>query len=258
MKTDFLSIKLLITLALKFTTIETKLCKYDTEGDYCMVDNFFKTSDVQILCDSTSKYFVLIIWPNSPMVFDDTLNVKNCSFIGLFLYNIHKISLEKRMINSYLSFVYIRSSDFLFSYDQIDFKQSFFTMNNIKTIRFEKEVRYFVNTPKIVFKDSNIKFLTFREMINSNLKSNYLNFVNSNNITNLNSTIENLDIFVFKVRLDNKLLDKDVFAKTKTMYISYQIENVEIGVFNSFRFLKDLSFIMFSLKHLFHQHDNHV
>jgi hypothetical protein len=252
MKTYFLIVLFVFIFCTIFSTMETKLCNYETEGDDCTIDNFDKISEVQIICDSPSKYYILIIWPNSRMVFDQTLNVLNCSFTGLFLNNMHMIPLNKRLINSFISFVYVMNSDFLFLYDKNNFSQNFFNTNNIKTIRFEKDIRYFLNTPKIIFKDAYIKFLTFREMADTKLKSNYLNFANSNNIENLNSTIENLDIFIFKVRLDNKLLDKDIFQKTINMHISYQIEHIEIGLLNSFKYLKELSFWMFSLKFFFH------
>ncbi len=237
---------------ISYFRIEMKLCNFETEHNYCMVDNFDKASDIQIECDSTEKYSDLIVWPNVPLTLNDTLNVKNCSFSGLYLFNIQSINLEKKILNYSIGYLYVRNSDFSFSYGLDGFVQNFFSSINIEIIKIDIDVKYFLNTQTIIFKDAYVKYLTFRDMVDSKLKSNYLSFEKTKNIENLNSTIQNLDIFLFKVKLDQKLLDKDVFKRMKIIYISHQVDHIATGTFSSFEYLKELSLIIFSLKSLFH------
>jgi hypothetical protein len=90
-------------------------------------------------------------------------------------------------------------------------------------------------------------------MVDTAIKKNYLSFLKSPKVTNLNSKIKYLDLALFKVKLENRILDEDVFEKVETISIFNQIEQIEDQTFKSFKYLKKLQFNLYSISDFFHK-----
>jgi len=231
-------------------TCLTKWCKNEDES--CHIDDFERFSEISMICYSNISIILLDLWPNKRLVFDEKLNNLNCSFQNVFLNNIKEIYLNTSLlVNQQVGFLNVYNSDFRFVFDELKFEQVFFSQKNIRTVKFDKGVKYFNQTPTIIFKDSRISGLTFYDMVNTTIKKNYLRFEKTSNVEHLNSKIKYLELSLFKVKLDNRLLDEDVFEKVQRMSISNQIEFIEVETFKSFKYLKELAFFIYSVPNFF-------
>ena len=236
----------------KEITCLTKLCKTN-DVDSCHIDDFERISEISIMCDSNISIPLLDIWPNKRLVFDERINNLNCSLKDVFLNNIKAIHLNTSLlVDHQVNFLNVYNSDFQFVFDEEKFEQVFFTEKNLRLIKFDKEVKYFNNTPTIIFKDSCIYYLIFYDMVETAIKKNYLSFEKTPNVKHLNSSIKHLDLSLFKVKLDNRLLDEDVYEKVEKITISNQIEYIGVETFKSFKYLKELAFFIYSVPDFFH------
>jgi hypothetical protein len=224
----------------------TKWCKSYAES--CHIDDFERISEINIVCDMNIAMPLLDLWPNKRLVFDESIKNVNCSVRDVFLNNIRAFhSNTSILLGKQVNFLNVYNSEFKFIYDADKFEQVFFSNNSIRLVKFDREVKYFTNTPTIIFKDAQIYYLTFYDMVDTAIKKNYLTFQKSLQVSYLNSQVKNLDFYLFKVKLDNRLLDADVFEKVEKISISNQIEQIEVETFKPFKYLRHLTFNLYSV-----------
>lgn len=117
-----------------------------------------------------------------------------------------------------------------------------FQINRLADVHFN---RCFFDIPicPLVFGNSKIEKLHITKMLKSFLKTNVLTFSHFNDlpIDLLNSTISRLSLFEAEnINIDSSLLNKYVFMMMKSLFVEGQLNSIEIGVFKSFRMLKEI------------------
>jgi len=245
-------------LILLICTIKSHLAfrKYCNNPDlnFCLVEDFAQFSDFEIVCDYRLLSSSLVLFPSTRLIFDQQINMINCSFETVYVHNLNGIAVDKLLFNQQINMLVVLNSDFVFKMNAKEFEQKLFSEKNFSNIKFEF-VGYIANTSREIFKDAHINILSFKNMVDTKLSRNYLNFDQSENKNSidLNSTIQELELFLFNIKLSNQMLDEGVFEKVERMRISNQIVGIEYETFASFKQLKELTFVMYSLKAFFHQ-----
>jgi hypothetical protein len=232
-----------------------KQCRLEDDFQNCVIDNFNKLNEFQITCDSNiGSYFNLIILPNQRLDFQSPLNIFNCSFENLILNNFKSISLSNNQFLMRFQKLAIYNSDFSFT-DLPRNSSSVNILSNFKYIQFGNDVRYPRNTLIDVFKNSIISHLIFDDLVNSTIKQNYLTFSDkmNNPFDLLNSTILNLDLYMYNVRLSNAILDILAFEKLEKLTIEKHLTEIETETFKELRNLKYLKLNLFSFKQFYHK-----
>jgi hypothetical protein len=242
-------ILILIIIFVGFECLQLEKCVYDQSLDYCLIENFDRISDIKIACEDNS-YSSLVLAPNNKIEFNEKLIIANCAFDTIYLNNFKSFTIENEPFDIKFYSVKFSNSDVLFSFKHDDFVQNFFNMG-FKIVHFNR-VRYFSNTPRLTFKDSNFSSLTLDHMIDTKLMKNYLSFERKSNVSALNSFIDELELCLFKLNLDNNILDEYVFKNIKKLRIIYQPKDIQVGVLKPFVHLKELELLLFSLKSFFH------
>jgi hypothetical protein len=101
-----------------------------------------------------------------------------------------------------------------------------------------------------IFQNANIEILQFHGLSNNLLTPNYLKFDNTQD--NFNSSIERVDLYSDFYRIDNQLINKNLFSKTQVFSFSGRILSIENQFFKSFDSLSFLLLRIFRMKTFFH------
>jgi hypothetical protein len=230
---------------------EERFCK-EPNSFYCLIDNFNEISDLKISCNSNRIYDNLILLPNKRIDLDKELKFVNCSTKNIDLNNFKRFSVDKLTFESSFTFLNIFNSDFVFTYDAQAFVQRFF--NKFKTVGFKKDVRYYLNTPKIAFKNAIVSGFLFENLVNSSLMKNYFTFNSLEaDDTDLNSTIGYIFITAFRLKINSEIIDKEVFKKMRSVNFQSDILGIEADTFRGLTYLKQIQVDIFSLKMFFHR-----
>jgi hypothetical protein len=253
-----------IFLALAFFTYLSDALKIVCEKNYskfnnCIADGFNEIDKhLEIYCDPNMDIYSLVILPNRRLTLesDSHIILHDCSIGQIVLNNFRTLSVETSISVEY-DFVqlYIYNSDFVFeSFERANFTPNLFKLNGIRSVSFRNDIRYpKQETSPHIFKNSLLTFLEFFELTNSSSKRNYFEFKDESDITSLNSNISELQLFVYKLTLSNKVLNEDVFEKLEKLMIFNQLYYIEPDTFKPFKNLKQIYCEFYSLKAFFHR-----
>jgi len=243
-----------ILFVLKIVFCEERLCSSSKEPNrfYCLIDNFDEITNLKIICDLNIVYDNLILLANKRIDFDQELNLINCTSKNIDLNNFKSFSVDKLTFQSPYTFLNIFNSDFIFTFDSQTFEQSLF--NKFKIIYFKKDVRYYRNTTKTIFKNAMVSGFIFENLANSSLIRNYFTFNSSEaNVKNLNSTIGYIYISAFRLSINADIIDKQVFEKVRSINFQFDILGIEAETFKGLNNLKQIQLDIFSLRLFFHR-----
>lgn len=115
--------------------------------------------------------------------------------------------------------------------------------NGLNTLIFQYGNRYDQQTCSLLFKNAKIYQLYVDYLSDCFIKRNLLGFISPPNETGengLESEIKKAWIFVYKVKLDNRLLNEQVFEQTIKLFIKGEIGRIESSLF---RRLNRLSYV---------------
>jgi len=247
-------------LSLFSNALKLKCEKNYSKYKNCIADGFDYVNDehLEIYCDPDVDFYDLVILPNqrSALKSGSHIILKDCSIGQIVLNNFRSLSVETTISIEYdLIQLYFYNSDFVFeSFETGNFTPNLFNLNGIRSLSFRNDIRYFKQeTSPLVFKNSFIIFLEYFELANSSFKTNYFEFKNETNITDLNSNIKELHLFVYKLTLSSKILNELVFEKLEKLIIYNQMDFIEPDTFKSFKNLKYIFLDFYSLKYFFHK-----
>jgi hypothetical protein len=224
----------------------------------CIADGFdgFE-KQLEIYCDQNTEFNNLIILPNTRLALksDSNIILRDCSIDQIVLNNFRSLSPETKLTVDYDSVqLFLYNSDFVFaSFDANNFIPNLFNLNGLRSIAFRNEIRYLKQeTSPLVFKNSLLTCLEFLELTNSSSKRNYFQFnEEANNMTYLNSSINELRLFVYKLTLSSRIMNELVFEKLERLMVLNQLEYIEPDTFKPFKNLKQIYFGFYSLKPFF-------
>jgi hypothetical protein len=239
---------LLFSLCLMAQTIS--YCNATKGGTDCLLNTFNSPSDFEIKCYGNKTLSSLILFPARQIWFDQLFKT-TCRLKSLKMSNFGGFQINAALLdykNTKIDY-YIYNSHFKLNPNG---EQAFFQLNlTSSNIFLSSDIRYYLNTPSLAFKNSSIKFLSFSGLINSSLVVNYFTFTNEQtNLTDLNSQIFNMELNVFKLTLNERTLDINVFKCMKWLIINDYVEEIADRTFENFLELEKLQFSIYSIKKL--------
>ena len=173
-----------------------KLCRYDEGTRFCFIDNFFSFTNMAISCNNASMVSRMIIMPSKRLILDFAFRFSGCNINSFHLNNFGGILIDfENTQDIHFSSISIFNSDFLFFFkgsQNEPQEQSFFNKIFVNELVFSTDVRYYLNTPKLAFKNASVSRLTFFDLSNSSIKVNYFAFKRSSENHSLNSKISGL------------------------------------------------------------------
>jgi len=234
-------------------------CSAFYDSGIILVEKLDEYSNAEFYCDlNRSTLTYLKLNPRSRPILDKdfNFNIVNCEFAFFVFNNFKGFNLQSNILSKKnFKIVEFYNSDFKFirSKDTTDesFVKERLFVSDIGHYRFTFDVRYFFDVSPFVFRNSMINYLEFKELIDSKIKTNYFTFASIDPFFQLNSTIIDLELEVFKVKISNQILNKHVFEKMQSLTIMKHLEEIETDTFKSFKYLKFLSFNIYSIKLLF-------
>ena len=234
----------------------------------------YKNTYQNCTMDSFKIYFNL----NKPSIIDNTFNLDfiedKSQYLRYFTnnryyymrnikgfdinYNIYMIisSIDIYFYDSIFEFysngTLIRSCDDL--KPGIDPKPFFRNIMSIVTILHLKTVKFKTRICPLIFNSMPETYINFDYMIDTFYKRNLLEFHHLDNTTNMNAWITNLFFYnTEKVEFNSRLLNNLVFKNVKMMGIYGEVKSIQIGLFRSFKKLRQLLMDPFFLRSLFHR-----
>ena len=257
---------------------ETKFCKHD----YCHLHFFqlkcynYKEWSERNLENSTCYSNDSIVdgleiksedfsnLKNNLNKFGENINFRNLSTI--LMYKVNKFSVNKStmLLNSF-SYLYIISSIFTFynendaeiNLDECDFKNfnKFIIFKSIYYLVLEMNVQFNQKMCPLMFLNSDVFSLQLVKLTDSFIQQNKFQFLNLNHTNinfNLSSTISRVVMAIFDYKLDNELLNKEVFKNIRYAKFKGTISNIDKDTFSSMKSMKKLVFFLANLREFFH------
>jgi hypothetical protein len=234
------------------TSFEAFMCERSYYNE-CLIET---EQSGPFYCQTNETYSSLTYFSPSRQVLDSNLHLynSNCSVYAFIFSNFRAIDLTTKLSSALLEYdIYVYYSEFKFIQNDEyahEFNQSFFrTINN--SINFGTGVNFNYNVTKNIFRNAEINLLYFQGLKDSKVSKNQFRFKENYIIHNLNSSIFNLVLHVFKISFDQYLLACDVFKKIHTLEIKYVLEKVEENAFENLKDLKFIAFRLLSLRNLY-------
>ena len=251
-------------LVIKFSLYST--VEYNNERNNFKIQNFETFQNInasEIYFNASMIYFI----PNNIINLDKKFQLNSNNYYSvqmLFYYFLNGIdilnsNLLLNGINQDVRMVYVLKSDFNIFFNKTWIKKKF-NCENISSISFDplsisasielslEDNLYSTKTCPIIFKNSILNSISFNSMKDSIIKKNFIQFFYFENL-DLNCKIVNVQFTnVYRLKLSNYILDKNVFKLTNSIRID--------GLLNQFRnndiflHLNNLNFISFSLNNL--------
>lgn len=110
--------------------------------------------------------------------------------------------------------------------------------NNIFSLKFSFSTKYSLSTCPCIFNNSFINEITIEGLADNFIKKNMLGFSHQNIL--LNSTINTLELNIYRAKLTEKLLSKTVFHSLRELRINGQLDSIQLDLITNFKNLKIL------------------
>ena len=244
-------------------------CSCTASNSIMSCSGFDKFSQLDFNKGSTNNIFYeLELNPNAKIMLDDTLNldgivvtnnvklyqIKGFVFaenpfkkmgstnnLSLFLFETDlEFYLKKGSDLTILNSIECKSSNEMIANPSISTIFSSFV-----TVTLSTGINYPSQMCPYIFKNTNLRFLTFELIDNVPTKIN-INFVNinpnENTILDINSNVNRLNLYNFNLTyLNTAILNKNVFKNVQSLIIDYcNLDDIEETLFSSFKSLKYL------------------
>jgi len=241
-----------------------------------IIKNFNNLSELSF--NQCNEAIVISHWglkPNKKLILDNTLKLKGLKIITddpivyIQLLNFKGLDLLSNPFDE------INISGYLFEFTRFLFEQSNFNLFINNKLITEKEclnnnrnwnnfisksnllsfsAHYSLNTCPYVFKNTKIYSLILNNIRSSLIDSNLLSFLKLNNSNNdLNSDIFHTEFVIYRAKFDENLFDKDIFKKTKSLFLYGIINNIRDDLFKLFNNLKLIQIYTQCVRQLFTQ-----
>jgi hypothetical protein len=259
----------------------TKKCCFDyiRDKNYPFVENFKNFSELNFKKCNNHELSGFSLKPAGKLILDNSLDFNNITLrsnslpLTVILENIKGFDLSSNPFQniifnvsnvynpSFFIYYILRDSNFDFYYKNKKYEicdESLFKFNkNIFTYLYGldasfSDISYNQEICPLIFYKSSINFLTFSST-NSLFIKNILSFTNLSKelAMNIDSDIGALDLKLYHVELNEKLLNKHVFKKLIYLTINGIIELIKDDLFKSFNNLKMIRLKVENIKKLF-------
>ena len=246
---------------IKFSLYST--VEYSYESNIFKIQNFEKFQNInnsEIYFNASMIYFI----PNNFVTLDKKIHLNNENYYSVqmvFYYFLSGIdilnsNLLLNGINQDVIMVYVLKSDFNIFFNKTWIKQKL-NCENVSNISFDplsistsvqlslEDNLYPTKTCPFIFKNSSLNWINFNSMKDSMIKRSFIQFFNFEKL-DLNCKILNVQFSnVYRLKLSNLILEKNVFKLTETFGIDgilNQFENDYI-----FFYLNNINYMYFSL-----------
>jgi hypothetical protein len=205
-----------------------------------ILDNTLKLKGLKILTDDSIIHIQLINFKGLDLVFNpfDDINISGYSFenIGFVLEQFNfDLFINNKLITEKECFSNKNWNNFISKSNYLSFS-----------------AYYSLKTCPYVFKNTKIFTSIFNNIRSSFVDSNILSFIKLNNSNNdLNSDIFHTEFVIYRTQFDENLFNKDIFKKTKSLFLYGIINNIKDDLFKLFNNLKLVQIYTQNVRQLF-------
>ncbi|CAF0907696.1 unnamed protein product [Brachionus calyciflorus] len=249
----------------KFVSISSNL---DFIGDI-EFHNYKKFSDLKSNCLNfeKNKIYRLKYYSESRLILNNYLDlgfcnrIKKSEMLHISFSNLKGIDFSLSIFNqlnySLISIDFYFSNFIIYSNNKIFnlcTKEMFYSndysniLTNIKSLFFANINKFSISTCPLIFKDKTIQELTIFGLANSYFLKNTLGFVDLNLLEkneSLNTTISDVYLSMYKISLNSKLMNFDLFNNTNSFNFFGLIDTID---YKSFLGLNNLNFVTNNLE----------
>ena len=272
MKTE---LKVLLLATIIVLTNQCSICSNGNTTPNCLIVDFDQFEDLKFNCEHIPFENVLIK-PKNELLINDKLNFKGLNlktneygFTRIVLNNVKGLELISNpfarinTIDENLIVYQFIQSRFEFYYNNSRIKPDFtitnhtnflplFFSGSIVNLLLTNDVTYSDLSPNI-FKNAFVKSLDFLSLFNSLVGRNLFTFKQQVKVFNLNSTVIELIIIVYNIKLDNTILDRNVFKRLVILNIeNYPIE-IHSDLVKTFKNIRLILLKINNLRSIFYQ-----
>jgi hypothetical protein len=127
--------------------------------------------------------------------------------------------------------------------------------NSFRSIVFGRDVKYTGTVCALMFNNSNLDSLYLAGLVRSLVKVNIWRFGNDVSaylFAEFRSSISSLSVSGYNYELDESIMHPRVFELTGTLAIQASINSIQVDLFKSFAYLRNIQVYMDILKNFFH------
>jgi hypothetical protein len=258
--------------------------------DYALLDNqqviltdFTRLDQLKFNCKNAINMSILTINPTKKIILDSSLKfnkskiISSQQFFTIDLKNFNGFDLSTNPFqdlnitnyDKHLIYWTLGDSILNFMYKNISFSNNcnsklmeihdwsnpYF---NGYIILIEYSTKYTTNICPLVFRNSLLKTLLFEGISSSLINKNELGFLGQNLIDDdkLNSFIYHFGLVLYRINLNQKILNKHAFAFTVVIEINGIINSIQTDLFKDFKYLKLLIIKMNYVQNIFKKNNN--
>ena len=130
-------------------------------------------------------------------------------------------------------------------------------MQKTLILRLNKRTIYSLKTCPYVFRNTLIKLISIEQISSSFINTNILSFLNKE-IVDLNSRIFQLNIYLYHIYMDEKLLNKHVFKYLTVLDLNGVIENIQPDLFKSLENIRFIRLRTQNVQNLFNKNNKWI
>jgi hypothetical protein len=242
-----------------------KATKNDKNAEI-FLSNFNDLNELKFNCQEEKNIEILAFQPNKPIIFDDSLDIKNLKIISnskilaIVLYNFKGIDLSSNPFNNLEKKIYFQYEsifDFYINKKLIDKTNCNDQITSRSII--QQTLNLIVSNPNknsgetcpFVFKNSLIALFSINNLRYSLIYTSSFTFQNKSIQNNLNCSIFQTDLEMFHSNLNSKLLNAHVFRNLTILDINGIINRIEADVFKNLKQLHLLRIKSQNVKNIF-------
>jgi hypothetical protein len=246
--------------------LNTNKASKNTNNAEILLSDFNDLNELKFNCKEEINIKILAFQPNKPIIFDDSLDIKNLKiisnfkFLAIVLYNFKGIDLISnpfKNLETKIFFQYESIFDFYINKKLID-KTNCNDKIPISSI-VQQALDLIISNPNknsgetcpFVFKNSIIASLSIKNLRYSLIYTSSFTFQNKSIQNNLNCSIFQTGLEMFHSNLNSKLLNAHVFRNLTILDINGIINRIEADIFRNLKQLHLLRIKSQNVKNIF-------
>jgi hypothetical protein len=244
-------------------------------NDYMGLYNFDNFSQLEFNCANPIKLLLWEIRPNEALILDDSLNMANLSIqtnarvFSILFNNIKGFNLYSNPFKDiqliYSDYIWLRFIDTKFDFYLENSlvnkklcnqsKHSWDLLSSIKIFELQRVTLFATEICPFVFKNSVLIFFLINRISSSLVEKNILTFQDVF-VSDLNSSIYQLELNFYHADLNEKILNKHVFQNLLILDIDGPVRSIQDDLFKSFDYLRIIRLRSQNVKRLFARNNN--
>jgi len=238
----------------------------ECKNELIMLTDWKLKPNKKLILDNTLNFKGLTIIPKNKLIFIQLINFKGFDLLSHPFNDIYFVDYSLK----YVSWN-IKSShfDFFINNKKLTGEQDCLNNNNtlwnnfilnsyLNILIINEGTLYSLKTCPLIFKNTIISELAFKEIKSSFINSNILTFLKLKNNSNyhLNSYILHVEFSLYRIHFDDNLLNEEIFKKTKCLDLQGILNGIQYDLFKSFNYLKLIRIHTQHVKQLFSTNNN--